>query len=81
MGNLGNPSRSFDSSRINTTPGTNRLRSVLGKGSHLFGTRTCTNSSSLTGVKWRDFYQLRLIMSYENQQLHIRYRAYYSVLV
>ena len=32
-----------------------RLRSVLGKGSHLFGTRTCTNSSRLTGVKWRDF--------------------------
>ena len=39
-----------------------RLRSVLEKGSNLFGTRTCTNSSRLTGVKWRDFYQLRLIM-------------------
>ena len=39
-----------------------RLRSVLGKGSHLLGTRTCTNSSRLTGVKWGDFYQLHLIM-------------------
>ena len=39
-----------------------RLRSVLGKGSNLFGTRTCTHSSRLIGVKWRDFYQLRLIL-------------------
>ena len=54
-----------------------RLRSVLGKGSNLFGTRTCTNSSRLTGVKWRDFYQLRLIMSYKNQPLHIRYSVRY----
>ena len=31
--------------------------SVLGKCSYLIGTRTCANSSSLTGVKWCDFYQ------------------------
>ena len=35
-----------------------RLRSPLGKGLNLFGIRTCTNSSSLTGVKWCDFYRV-----------------------
>ena len=35
-----------------------RLRSPLGKGLNLFGIRTCTNSRSLTGVKWCDFYHV-----------------------
>ena len=35
-----------------------RIRSPLGKDIHLFGSRTCTTSSSLTGVKWCDFYQV-----------------------
>ena len=54
-----------------------RLRSVLGRGSNVFGTRTCTHSSRLTGVKWRDFFQLRLMMKYENQPLHIRHSVRY----
>ena len=35
-----------------------RIRSPLGKDMHLFETRTCTTSSSLTGVKWCDFYKV-----------------------
>ena len=35
-----------------------RIKSSLGKEIDLFGTRTCRTSSSLTGVKWCDFYQV-----------------------
>ena len=35
-----------------------RLRIPLGKEIHLFGCHTCTTSSSLTGVKCCDFYQV-----------------------
>ena len=36
-----------------------RLRSPLRKEIHLFGSRTCTTSSSLTGMKWCDYQVLR----------------------